>query len=128
MSICTTCYQALTIPKCAEQLIVGDTLLADLTLLRVYFKVLATGYIGYVLGYVDGNEIVTGRVEDDVFTPDPLVLPQGTFIELWVTLDDINLYNTRLDIIEGEVTFTCVNFKVQAIEGEFTTVDLRPEE
>jgi len=130
MSICTACFDGETIPKCAEQLIVGDTLLPEGTELRLYFKILSTGFIGYVNAEVnDVGQIVTGRTVDGDFVFDPLELPSGTYVELWVVeeSDQVNITD-RLIFQINLVNQTCIEVKVQAIGGEYVTYDLTATE
>jgi len=130
MSICSACFDGETIPKCAEQLIVGDTLLPEGTELRLYFKILSTGFIGYVNAEVnDVGQIVTGRTVDGDFVFDPLELPSGTYVELWVVeeSDQVNITD-RLIFQINLVNQTCIEVKVQAIGGEYVTYDLTATE
>jgi hypothetical protein len=130
MSICTACFDGETIPKCAEQLIVGDTLLPEGTELRLYFKILSTGFIGYVNAEVnDVGQIVTGRTVDGDFVFDPLELPSGSYIELWVVEEVENVNITDRVIFKiNLVNQTCIEVKVQAIGGEYVTYDLTATE
>jgi hypothetical protein len=130
MSICTACFDGETIPKCAEQLIVGDTLLPEGTELRLYFKILSTGFIGYVNAEVnDVGQIVTGRTVDGDFVFDPLELPSGTYVELWVVEEVENVNITDRVIFKiNLVNQTCIEVKVQAIGGEYVTYDLTATE
>ena len=126
MSICTACFDGETIPKCAEQLIIGDTELAEGTELRLYFKILSTGMIGYVTAEVnDAGQIVTGRTVDDEFVYDPLELPTGTYVELWVVeeAENVNI-SDRVTFQIDAVDQTCIEVKVQSIGGEWVTYDL----
>jgi hypothetical protein len=130
MSICTACFDGETIPKCAEQLIVGDTLLPEGTELRLYFKILSTGFIGYVNAEVnDVGQIVTGRTVDGDFVFDPLELPSGTYVELWVVEESAQVNITDRVIFQiNLVNQTCIEVKVQAIGGEYVTYDLTATE
>lgn len=130
MSICTACFNGETIPKCAEQLIVGDTLLPEGTELRLYFKILSTGFIGYVNAEVnDVGQIVTGRTVDGDFVFDPLELPSGTYVELWVVEESEQVNITDRVIFKiNLVNQTCIEVKVQAIGGEYVTYDLTATE
>ena len=130
MSICTACFDGETIPKCAEQLIVGDTLLPEGTELRLYFKILSTGFIGYVNAEVnDVGQIVTGRTVDSEFIFDPLELPSGTYVELWVVEESNQVNITDRVIFQiNLVNQTCIEVKVQAIGGEYVTYDLTTTE
>jgi hypothetical protein len=130
MSICTACFDGETIPKCAEQLIVGDTLLPEGTELRLYFKILSTGFIGYVNAEVnDVGQIVTGRTVDGDFVFDPLELPSGSYIELWVVEEVENVNITDRVIFKiNLVNQTCIEVKVQSIGGEYVTYDLTATE
>lgn len=130
MSICTACFDGETIPKCAEQLIVGDTLLPEGTELRLYFKILSTGFIGYVTAEVnDVGQIVTGRTIDGEFVYDPLDLPSGSYVELWVVEESENVNITDRVIFQiNLVNQTCIEVKVQAIGGEYVTYDLTATE
>jgi hypothetical protein len=130
MSICTACFDGETIPKCAEQLIVGDTLLPEGTELRLYFKILSTGFIGYVNAEVnDVGQIVTGRTVDGDFVFDPLELPSGSYVELWVVEEVENVNITDRVIFQiNLVNQTCIEVKVQAIGGEYVTYDLTATE
>jgi hypothetical protein len=130
MSICTACFDGETIPKCAEQLIVGDTLLPEGTELRLYFKILSTGFIGYVTAEVnDVGQIVTGRTVDGDFVYDPLDLPSGSYVELWVVEEDVQVNITDRVIFQiNLVNQTCIEVKVQAIGGEYVTYDLTATE
>jgi hypothetical protein len=130
MSICTACFDGETIPKCAEQLIVGDTLLPEGTELRLYFKILSTGFIGYVNAEVnDVGQIVTGRTVDGDFVFDPLELPSGTYVELWVVEESNQVNITDRVIFQiNLVNQTCIEVKVQAIGGEYVTYDLTATE
>jgi hypothetical protein len=130
MSICTACFDGETIPKCAEQLIIGDTLLPEGTELRLYFKILSTGFIGYVNAEVnDVGQIVTGRTVDSEFIFDPLELPSGSYVELWVVEEAENVNITDRVIFQiNLVNQTCIEVKVQAIGGEYVTYDLTATE
>ena len=130
MSICTACFDGETIPKCAEQLIVGDTLLPEGTELRLYFKILSTGFIGYVNAEVnDVGQIVTGRTVDGDFVYDPLDLPSGSYVELWVVEESEQVNITDRVIFQiNLVNQTCIEVKVQAIGGEYVTYDLTATE
>jgi len=130
MSICTACFDGETIPKCAEQLIVGDTLLPEGTELRLYFKILSTGFIGYVNAEVnDVGQIVTGRTVDGDFVFDPLELPSGSYVELWVVEESAQVNITDRVIFKiNLVNQTCIEVKVQAIGGEYVTYDLTATE
>jgi hypothetical protein len=130
MSICTACFDGETIPKCAEQLIVGDTLLPEGTELRLYFKILSTGFIGYVNAEVnDVGQIVTGRTVDGDFVFDPLELPSGTYVELWVVEESAQVNITDRVIFQiNLVNQTCIEVKVQSIGGEYVTYDLTATE
>jgi hypothetical protein len=130
MSICTACFDGETIPKCAEQLIVGDTLLPEGTELRLYFKILSTGFIGYVNAEVnDVGQIVTGRTVDGDFVFDPLELPSGTYVELWVVEESNQVNITDRVIFQiNLVNQTCIEVKVQSIGGEYVTYDLTATE
>jgi hypothetical protein len=130
MSICTACFDGETIPKCAEQLIVGDTLLPEGTELRLYFKILSTGFIGYVNAEVnDVGQIVTGRTIDGDFVYDPLDLPSGSYVELWVVEESEQVNITDRVIFQiNLVNQTCIEVKVQAIGGEYVTYDLTATE
>lgn len=130
MSICTACFDGETIPKCAEQLIIGDTLLPEGTELRLYFKILSTGFIGYVNAEVnDVGQIVTGRTVDSEFVFDPLELPSGSYVELWVVEESENVNITDRVIFQiNLVNQTCIEVKVQAIGGEYVTYDLTATE
>jgi hypothetical protein len=130
MSICTACFDGETIPKCAEQLIIGDTLLPEGTELRLYFKILSTGFIGYVNAEVnDVGQIVTGRTVDGDFVFDPLELPSGSYVELWVVEESENVNITDRVIFQiNLVNQTCIEVKVQAIGGEYVTYDLTATE
>jgi len=130
MSICSACFDGETIPKCAEQLIVGDTLLPEGTELRLYFKILSTGFIGYVNAEVnDVGQIVTGQTVDGDFVFDPLELPSGTYVELWVVEESAQVNITDRVIFQiNLVNQTCIEVKVQAIGGEYVTYDLTATE
>lgn len=130
MSICTACFDGETIPKCAEQLIIGDTLLPEGTELRLYFKILSTGFIGYVNAEVnDVGQIVTGRTVDSEFIFDPLELPSGSYVELWVVEESEQVNITDRVIFQiNLVNETCIEVKVQAIGGEYVTYDLTATE
>lgn len=130
MSICTACFDGETIPKCAEQLIIGDTLLPEGTELRLYFKILSTGFIGYVTAEVnDVGQIVTGRTVDGDFVYDPLDLPSGSYVELWVVEESENVNISDKVIFQiNLVNQTCIEVKVQAIGGEYVTYDLTATE
>lgn len=130
MSICTACFDGETIPKCAEQLIIGDTLLPEGTELRLYFKILSTGFIGYVTAEVnDVGQIVTGRTVDGDFVYDPLDLPSGSYVELWVVEESAQVNITDRVIFQiNLVNQTCIEVKVQAIGGEYVTYDLTATE
>lgn len=130
MSICTACFDGETIPKCAEQLIIGDTLLPEGTELRLYFKILSTGFIGYVNAEVnDVGQIVTGRTVDGDFVYDPLDLPSGSYVELWVVEESAQVNITDRVIFQiNLVNQTCIEVKVQAIGGEYVTYDLTATE
>ena len=130
MSICTACFDGETIPKCAEQLIIGDTLLPEGTELRLYFKILSTGFIGYVNAEVnDVGQIVTGRTVDAEFIFDPLELPSGSYVELWVVEESAQVNITDRVIFQiNLVDQTCIEVKVQAIGGEYVTYDLTATE
>jgi hypothetical protein len=130
MSICTACFDGETIPKCAEQLIIGDTLLPEGTQLRLYFKILSTGFIGYVNAEVnDVGQIVTGRTVDSEFVFDPLELPSGSYVELWVVEESEQVNITDRVIFQiNLVNQTCIEVKVQSIGGEYVTYDLTATE
>lgn len=130
MSICTACFDGETIPKCAEQLIIGDTLLPEGTELRLYFKILSTGFIGYVNAEVNNvGQIVTGRTVDGDFVYDPLDLPSGSYVELWVVEESAQVNITDRVIFQiNLVNQTCIEVKVQAIGGEYVTYDLTATE
>ena len=130
MSICSACFDGETIPKCAEQLIIGDTLLPEGTELRLYFKILSTGFIGYVNAEVnDVGQIVTGRTVDAEFVFDPLELPSGSYVELWVVEESAQVNITDRVIFQiNLVNQTCIEVKVQAIGGEYVTYDLTATE
>ncbi len=113
MSICTNCFQGDTVPKCVEQLIIGDTTLDEDTELQVWYEVLATGKTGYVAGIVEDGKIKT--IEE-------IKLPTGTYINLFATLSGAQP-NQFITFQIDSIDYTCIDTKVQSVDGELTVYD-----
>jgi hypothetical protein len=112
MSICTTCLQVDPMPKCIDELILVETELEDDTAVTIYFKIHATGVVGYVPGTViDGKVSATEQIQ----------LPTGQYSQLWFTLET-DQPNQRQTFTVDAVEYNCID--VMPYSGSVEIYDL----
>jgi len=114
MSICTPCYDAGTIPKCIDLLIVAGTNLSPADEVTIYWENVATDRLETIEGIVASGSIYSATEEGINF-------PTNVPINIWVTLKDDQPNQYQDLLINGE-TFTCISFKAR--NGTFAEYNL----
>lgn len=106
--ICSPCFDAKTIPKCIDILVIAKTDIEDDTELTIYWEVASTGRVEKFEGIViDGN----------IQSVDEVKFPTGTIINLWVTLSS-DQQNKYVEFTLDDIKYTCISFVAKSLISE----------